>query len=467
MSQSNFAQDQISIAVAGRTNSGKTTLIRTLTRSPIGIVADKANVTTETSPIYFDSLQANFIDTPGFQNLNIIKFSTDIQKNNPKFEMPDEWIEKTSLDKKAIDATRKSNACLYVANLCIPPDNSFEQEITFIRETQPRLLVILNQYSKYKKTKEGNVELVEERIKDWKVLCENIGIKKDHIIIFDVHWDNSSKTNLLYQKVLEVLEENEKEIFKQGLGKFKHRQLEIRRQVYNAFANCLTECQYKISVNNKQFKSKGEDIKKEIKNTINAEIRSFLTQITYIYSISAKHPTASDQEIKLEIQEFKNVQARLGAAADAASLVSGTITVLGALIGGVIEYAYFGGATGGSFAGIGGTAGGAMGSLIGSIVSTGVAYLYKDEDIVDIKLESVLIEDIAKRCLAIIWTISNYCYGRQGQIDDDIKAWEDEKINNLDIDEKPNNWEKATQEELIKYCTDALAVLEQQFGFIV
>ncbi len=58
----------LKIAVVGHTNSGKTTLIRTLLRRPVGEVDDRANVTQLAGAQEFEDFYAKLVDTPGFQN---------------------------------------------------------------------------------------------------------------------------------------------------------------------------------------------------------------------------------------------------------------------------------------------------------------------------------------------------------------------------------------------------------------
>ncbi|MFW6359873.1 MAG: GTPase, partial [Chroococcales cyanobacterium] len=130
----------IQIAVAGHTNVGKTTLIRTFTRQPVGEVGDLANVTQIGELYFYDSLQANFIDTPGFQYPSIALDYLDSQPLSQRNE------EKIKFDKEAIKYIEESNIVLYVGNLSIVPDDTHKDEIDVVLKIKPKVVGILNQY---------------------------------------------------------------------------------------------------------------------------------------------------------------------------------------------------------------------------------------------------------------------------------------------------------------------------------
>ncbi|MEK0189697.1 GTPase, partial [Microcoleus anatoxicus] len=92
----------ISIAVVGHTNTGKTTLIRTLMKTSIGEVGDSANVTKKGQSYFFEGLQATFIDAPGFQYASNLMMYLDSLNENPEFKMSQSWQEKMVYDMNAI-----------------------------------------------------------------------------------------------------------------------------------------------------------------------------------------------------------------------------------------------------------------------------------------------------------------------------------------------------------------------------
>ena len=63
--------DRALIAIAGHTNTGKTTLLRTLTKRPFGEIRDEPNTTKEADPTPFDAMYATILDCPGFQNAGV------------------------------------------------------------------------------------------------------------------------------------------------------------------------------------------------------------------------------------------------------------------------------------------------------------------------------------------------------------------------------------------------------------
>jgi hypothetical protein len=76
--------DRLRIAIAGRANAGKTTLVRTLLRSPVGEVADRANVTKWPEYYIDDALGVVFIDCPGFQDAGAYRAYRLLRERNPE-----------------------------------------------------------------------------------------------------------------------------------------------------------------------------------------------------------------------------------------------------------------------------------------------------------------------------------------------------------------------------------------------
>ncbi|MGL4500084.1 MAG: GTPase, partial [Planktothrix sp.] len=100
---------KINIAVAGHTNTGKTTLIRTLMKKSVGDVGDVPNLTKEGEKYYCKGLQANFIDTPGFQFASVLMMYFDALNENPNFKMPSSWESDVVYDQDAIKCVEKSD----------------------------------------------------------------------------------------------------------------------------------------------------------------------------------------------------------------------------------------------------------------------------------------------------------------------------------------------------------------------
>ena len=132
-------QQTINIAVAGHTNTGKTATISTLIRADAGEIADRANVTKDEIPFYYDSLQATFIDTPGFQEVGALSLYLDLQKQNPDIRMPEDKKDKLQFDMDVKKTLEKSDAVLYIASLTSVPDASHQSEMEFVKKIQPKV----------------------------------------------------------------------------------------------------------------------------------------------------------------------------------------------------------------------------------------------------------------------------------------------------------------------------------------
>lgn len=122
----------IKIAVVGQANAGKTTLIRTLMKASKGEVGDRAGVTGAVQSYNFEEeegLQATFIDTPGFQNANVIEMYLDLLNKNPGLKMERKWESQTALEWDALKAVKESEVVVYVASLTEDEARQLEEQI--------------------------------------------------------------------------------------------------------------------------------------------------------------------------------------------------------------------------------------------------------------------------------------------------------------------------------------------------
>ena len=127
----------VRIALAGHTTVGKTTLISTFRKAPSGAIGDMGNTTKKAKslePKDYDSLQAVFVDCPGFQNAGLMSQVLNLQNINPEFAeqfMKSLASDEVDLqyDQIACDALNQSDVVLYVADIQYPADDSHLQEI--------------------------------------------------------------------------------------------------------------------------------------------------------------------------------------------------------------------------------------------------------------------------------------------------------------------------------------------------
>lgn len=102
----NQLEEKLRIIVVGHTSVGKTTMIRTLIKRPVGEISPRANTTKTVKAECHDDLRAEFIDSPGFQNVGqvetYLKFGQDPHKE-PNLEY----------DNIALDSIKKTDDIIY------------------------------------------------------------------------------------------------------------------------------------------------------------------------------------------------------------------------------------------------------------------------------------------------------------------------------------------------------------------
>lgn len=303
---------KLCIAIAGRTNTGKTTLIRTLMKTSIGEVSDSPNVTKRGQAYYFDSLQATFIDTPGFQYASVVVMYLDALAEDPDFQMPQKWQDKLTYDQDAMTALDNSDAIIYVANLSVVPDDSFNEELTIVRRKCSKVIAVINQYEK--QLKASSKPEVENRIKQWKAIFHNHSI--NHVFTFDAHWDNPIKVNQIYDGILDILDLEQRLRFVEGLKSFKERQADITQEACNMLASLIKDCEEKavetISKGEFDKEEKLEEAKERVARRINGALAEFVYCVSDLYKVAAEHPTTSKDELRLLMQPKPNFSGRLG-----------------------------------------------------------------------------------------------------------------------------------------------------------
>lgn len=177
------------IIVSGHTSAGKTTIIRTLIKRPVGEIGARANITQTVKAEHHDDLQAEFIDSPGFQNAG--KLSTYIE-----FGKDPNKDETLKYDVLASQALRNADAMLYVADLSIAPDSSHLDEIRFVTASQRNAIAVLNKCGEKRLLVDKDTL---ERERAWKDGLLTNGIRA--VVSFDAHFDNPSRVNEIYNAI--------------------------------------------------------------------------------------------------------------------------------------------------------------------------------------------------------------------------------------------------------------------------
>lgn len=443
--------EKIKIVITGHTNTGKTSLIRTLMKSPVGEVGDKANVTKKGETYFYQGLQANFVDTPGFRFASIYNMYLDAVKDNPTFKMPKNWASKISLEKEAINEIDTSDVAIYVGALDVVPDDEHYEEIKLVQKLQPRMVGLLNK-SHYLRTSKGE-EVLKNRISQWNEYFYDLGI--DESIIFDAHWDKYSKTNDLYDKINLVISNRDRKVFNIGLDLFKKRQEEIREEACTMLAICIRKIQ-NVSLEVKQKDHIEEESAKKILEITNKAFLEFINSVNKLYVIAAENPTIPAESIKKKIKLKSNWKKLLGKSTSGIAYIGSMTALLGASLGAVGAGLVSGGL--GIVAGAvsGAKLGGAIGSGLGSLI-----FLNRDDLILEIKPN--FIQDIFLNGIATIWGLSVSGYSRNEHLkgNEILKLTESVKgyiTNTLDV-----NWATINSQDIKSKSVSIIRKLENEW----
>jgi GTP-binding protein EngB required for normal cell division len=456
--QRNVRSQNISIAVVGHTNTGKTTLIRTLMKSSIGEVGDSANVTKKGGSYFFEGLQATFIDTPGFQYASNLMMYLDSLNENPDFKMSQSWKEKMVYDLDAIASIESTDVVLYVASLSVVPDDSYKDEIAIVKKKCPKVVAVINHYKK--QLEASDRVSIDNRVAQWKNLFIEHSI--NDVIVFDAHWDNPVKVKGIYDSILNILEVEEKLRFTEGLKRFKERQSEIRKEACNLLSIFIIEPYQrkpilsipKAECNNEH---KREIAKEEIAEKIDQSFARFIYNITYLYKVAAENPTTPKEQLCLDFKTDHNLMNRVsfgsGMAAVGAGFGSFLMAIVGAGVVGVL--------TGGTGIVAGAMTGAQIGASVGAVIGS-FAIFYEAQDTVNINIEAEQMRILLVKGLALIWGLLNNGYGR-GR---DLTASEGEQIEKQ-VSQIQNlgsqiNLARANKNTIIKHCEKILDQLENE-----
>ncbi|NJL91496.1 MAG: hypothetical protein HC916_18230 [Coleofasciculaceae cyanobacterium SM2_1_6] len=441
----------IKIALAGHTNIGKTTLIRTLIRSNVGEVGDIANLTKKGNSYYFPGLQAEFIDTPGFQNAATVIHYLNGHINKEQLSTEDK--EALELDLAVIDSIKESDVVIYLANLGVVPDASHRNEIEAVKRIQPRIVGVLNQY---KQTLKGlGSEIASGRCSQWTGLLKQKGVTS--IKVFDAYWDKRSKEQEIYDDIYKVLDDNQKSDFLDGLTKFKERQKEIRDEVCIDLADRVQNLQrIEERVRKGQYDgTKKEEIDRKIENQIIREVDKFILFVSKLYEVAAKFTTNSGQDLKVKAKNEINYQDRLATTANLTTVLGGFFAIIGAILGGTVVGILSGGI--GTIPGVieGAKIFGAVGATLGTF-----GIFLSDGDQTRITMTSPQIENIVKDSLAFVWGLEHKGFGRDRDLtEDEIKDMKN-LVDELRTESSNYDWTNIDRRKVIDYCKNILEKLK-------
>jgi GTPase SAR1 family protein len=428
----------LKIAIVGHTNSGKTTLIRTLLRRPIGEVDDRANVTQLSKSQEFKDLHANLVDTPGLQNaggylafLRMREEHGDDAARTIKETIPLDYEE------VVVRTIQKCDACIYVASLEFVPDDTMLAEIDLASSFCESLMVVLNKSREFAR-KDSKAE-AERRKGLWIEGCERYEVKK--VIDYDAHWASPSTTFTFFEEIGKILPAKKRRRFRQGVSAFKARQRDLRERAIEYALECVTKCRG-IDLSDEMRGQSDETDKKyeaRIKNRLTEmcgdDLSVFLDKATSLYALAAELPTARISNLG-EFNPATAKMSRVSLAAGAAAFLAALFGVAGVLVGLLMASVTVVGA-----ASVGGAVGGGLGAIVGFAGASG------EQD----KLRAVQAGYVAIICLNTLWILSCYGWGKGAKVPEDLLSAIDERTKQIVPGIDPINWHKASSDEMKKW----------------
>lgn len=398
--------DKIRIAIAGHANTGKTTLLRCLTKHNIGEIEDRANVTLRNETVYQNGLQAEFVDTPGLQEAGKVMLIRKLIKDDNKFEAM-LLEEKLELELEVMKALQKTDVVYYVASIVGVPDNSYVSEINFIKLFCNKIIGLLN--------KSNEISSDEEKLQNHLNQWTDFFIKEDiECLNYDFHWDSTKKQIELYERTHRLLNKKEQIVFSEGIKLLNNENEERRRKILNEINRTLDECN-KLSrstiIGHSGHETPLVTKNKLVKDVVNL-ISQYARNLGTIYSIKIDDyfsqkvslSTKTVEEIILVSRSTKKVEETLdnvtGGVGIGATVgaVSGGITLAQAAIAGVAL-------TGGLFlAPLAIFAG--IGLVVGAV--SGATSSHEDTKEVKYSLQNSDLFAVTKVLIAVVWTIAYF-----------------------------------------------------------
>lgn len=461
----------IRIALAGHTTVGKTTLISTFRKAPSGAIGDMGNTTKKAEslkPKDYDSLQAIFVDCPGFQNAGMMSQFLNFH-NKPEFaELAEQFIKHLFSDKVdlkydqiACDALERSDVVLYVGDIRVPADDSHLQEIRLIQKIQPNIIGILNKAGTFGKTK--GVDARDRRIRQWTGKLNECSVSS--VIDFDAHWDKPSKVIKIYDAIYQILPLERKLLFEASLENFYERQRQIHQKVYELLSEEILSIRKKNKleekVENDADKAK-KNLEKELVSLLEESVNRFVSKASKLYQIAAENPTLSPDDFP-KYYTIYTKGAGIGKRARNTAL-GGSLGSLGggaALAVGVAAFTFFTGGAGPAIVAAAVTAG-SWGAGGGAAIGGFVGGVTAEDTIYKINLSEDVLKRFSEFCLTAIYALSHHGYGARPEIDN--KQFNEilERVKDFNENsEMKIDWSIAKPETIHQWCDDTLKQLEK------
>ncbi|MEM6452840.1 MAG: GTPase [Cyanobacteria bacterium P01_D01_bin.105] len=425
----------IKIGIVGHTNSGKTTLIRTLLRRPVGTVDDRANVTQLSTSEEFRDFFADLVDTPGFQNAaGYLAYVSTKEKFGDEAAQNIKNTIRLDYEEEVVKTVESCDACIYVVSLETVPDDTLLAEVNLISSLCDSLLVILNKKREF--SEKDSKEEAERRRKLWIEGCQQFNV--DKIIDYDAHWASPKANHDLFEEIANLLPTHKKQLFNIGLSKFESRRKALRDQSIEYALECIVKCRSKDlneemkALNNEDEESYIRRIKARLTEMCSEDLNDFLDRSTSLYSLAAELPTTGIDQLGNFTPSLAK-GSRIGTAAIVATFIASVLGLAGAIVGLLAASI-----TAASAAGVGGAVGGGLGAIIGFSGASG------EEE----KLKAIQAGYVAVICINVLWLLSCYGWGKGAEVPAGMLDILEERTRNVVSGLDPINWHRASSDEM-------------------
>ncbi|AOY79544.1 50S ribosome-binding GTPase [Moorena producens JHB] len=433
--------DKTVIAVTGHTNSGKTTLIRTLTKSNVGIVDDRAHVTITIETISYNTLQAFFLDCPGFEVPDSCLAYMRAKKQGLSPEIlanifPN--VDRMKYDLIAIEGVEQADVVIYVVDtLNDVPETGHDQEIELLKELNKPIIGIGNK-SRKKNDQHG------KRITKWEDFFKINHI--NHYIMFDGWWDNPSKVTRIYSYVENLLSGQKKERYRIDLENFRHRQLEILREASDLMYDCIQACSKAKRQKGIDNTSPEKDLIDEIRDEVKQLLEDFNENVSRLYKLAADDPLKGVNDLNFHKKNFSKPKDVV----DGAAAGTGIGTGIGGVIGGIIGF-LIGLPVGGVAAGPAALVGIQVGATVVGLLGGSIWAVLSVNNNIEVSIDQNGKNFIATTCLAIIWGVSYHGYGNSPTIGEQEIVGLLQTIKNFQ-DNRYIVWDQLRKKQVFEEC---------------
>lgn len=377
---------KVSIAVCGRTNTGKTSFISTLRHEYSGEMKNEGNTTKKTFVFDHKTLNITISDMPGFEKMPAVEIFLKLQKTLPDFSeeiknsiLSDYYINR---DYEILNDLKKNDIVFLVCSTDTPPDSSYETEIKLLKEINKNIIGIIS--------KTGNVAK-NDIIFLWEDLFRKYEIQ--NIVRFDAHFDDKNKIVQLMRTCAEYIKpKNKKDTFLSSVEKFKNlidRQYLIVQDAFVELIQALNNTKIEIKNTNKM----NPQVSNALKAKVEKDFELYRVKVAEAIGINLEDLKAAADKLNVSETILK-------------STYSGTGAVIGSLAGMIAVAAVI--SVTGPFAILLGKLGFWAGMGAGSLV--GDSFVSNEKYIAQILPKDI--DEFAKVCILIFWVASKFGYAR-------------------------------------------------------